>query len=118
MYHEYQPTIFFSIDDSFVREVLGGCQRNAARMQKDIENGIPPQEGAAQPPQNPRKRQKKAIKKEYVPGVGTANYAFMIALFQVSSTAISSLYLLSWSSTHLHCIVPQLHDVNIAKQKI
>ena len=31
----------------------------------------------------PRKRQKKQVKKEYIPGVGTANYAFMIALFQV-----------------------------------
>ena len=31
----------------------------------------------------PKKRQRKQAKKEYIPGVGTANYAFMIALFQV-----------------------------------
>ena len=34
----------------------------------------------------PAKRQKKKTK-EYLPGVGTANYAFMIALFQAGSSS-------------------------------
>lgn len=63
--------------DSFVREMLTGDPKGTDPMDPDGDDL-----DIEEAPAPPRKRQKTA-NKEYIPGIGTANYAFLIALFQV-----------------------------------
>lgn len=51
----------------------------------DCTAGLDTEEAVTEQPA--KKQRKKAQTREYLPGVGTANYAFMIALFQVNIQA-------------------------------